>query len=102
MIRLFSPQDFDQFRLWLPLKTYLFNSTSFENSENILNYFCGDRSINRPIKFRIDSGLLGPWPIRGCISVRGHHTPRQYASADDQDVVLLQPYLKIRSPQRIE
>ena len=39
MIRLFSPQDFDQFRLWLPLKTYLFNSTSFENSENILNYF---------------------------------------------------------------
>ena len=41
-------------------------------------------SINRPIGFRIDSGLLGPWPIRGCVSVRGHHTPRQYASEDDR------------------
>ena len=45
---------------------------------------CGDRSINGPVGFGINSGLLGPWPIRGCVSIRGHHTPRQYVSEDDR------------------
>ena len=60
--------------------------------------YCGDRSINGPIGFRIDSGLLDPWPIQGRVSVRGRHTPRQYASEDDRDVVLLRSDLRIRSP----
>ena len=47
-------------------------------------YICGDRSINGPIGFRIGSGLLGPWPIRGRVPVRGHHAPRQYASEGDR------------------
>ena len=53
-------------------------------SDNKQYHHCGDCSINRPIGFRIDSGLLGPWPIQGCVSVQGHHTPRQYASEDDR------------------
>ena len=48
------------------------------------NTNCGDRSINGPIGFKIDLGLLGPWPIQGRVPVRGRHTPRQYASEDDR------------------
>ena len=45
---------------------------------------CGDRSINRPIGFRVGSRLLGQWPIGDHIPVRGHHGPRQNASEDDR------------------
>ena len=45
---------------------------------------CGDRSINGPIGFRIDSGLWVPWPIQERVPVRGRHTPRQYASEDNR------------------
>ena len=58
--------------------------SGIENLNSGLDNTCGDRPINRPIGFRIDSGLLGPWPIQGCVSVREHHTPRQYASEDDR------------------
>ena len=39
---------------------------------------CGDRSINGPVGFGIDSGLRGLRPTRG------HHTPRHCASEDDR------------------
>ena len=47
-----------------------------------LSNICGDRLINGPIGLRIDSRLLGLWPIRGRVPVRRHHNPRQYASED--------------------
>uniref|UniRef100_A0A7N2L7J7 Uncharacterized protein n=1 Tax=Quercus lobata TaxID=97700 RepID=A0A7N2L7J7_QUELO len=61
-----------------------------ESKSRILRGYCGDRSINRPIGFRIGSGLLGQWPIRGRIPVRGHHAPRQYAFEDDRHAGLQQ------------
>uniref|UniRef100_A0A7N2ME08 DUF674 domain-containing protein n=1 Tax=Quercus lobata TaxID=97700 RepID=A0A7N2ME08_QUELO len=40
--------------------------------------------LEKPIGFRMGSGLLGQWPIGGHIPVRGHHGPRQNASEDDR------------------
>ena len=55
-----------------------------DNELSCNNLKCGDRSINGPIGFGIDSGLWGPWPIQGRVPVRGRHTPRQYASEDNR------------------
>ena len=46
--------------------------------------FCGDRSVNGPLGFRVGSGLLGQWPISDHIPDRGHPGPRQNSSEDDR------------------
>ena len=62
----------------------IFTLTKKKKKQIFPIWCCGDRLINRPIGFRIGSGLLGQRPIRGRIPVRGHHAPRQYVSEDDR------------------
>ena len=74
-----------------------------ESKSRILRSYCGDRSINRPIGFRIDSRLLGRGPSKDVYlsedtKLLGSMRPRTIASEDDRDVVLLRSDLRIRSP----
>ena len=45
---------------------------------------CGDHSIDGALGFRMGSGLLGQWPIRDRIPVRGYPGPRHNSSEDDR------------------
>ena len=59
------------------LKTLNWCTNRYGEGFHLIDY-CGDRSINGPVEFRIDSGLRGLRPTRG------RHTPRHYASEDDR------------------